>query len=29
MTLWASGYLNRENGAWALSARGQDLYYVV
>ena len=29
MTLWASGYLDRSNGSWELSERGQDLYYLV
>ena len=28
-TLWASGYLAREAGAWVLTKRGQDLYYFV
>ena len=28
MTLWASGYLQRLDGAWNLTTRGQDLYYV-
>ena len=28
-TLYASGYLHREAGAWVLTARGQSLYYEV
>jgi len=28
MTLWASGYLDREAGLWVLNQRGQSLYYV-
>jgi hypothetical protein len=28
-TLWASGYLERHDGAWHLTTRGNKLYHLV